>query len=246
MRFSILLVAALAEMCTEGRLEAQADSVARRSRTGVIDGVVSDTSLAPLPAAVTSIRGTDIWAVTGPNGRFRITNVPAGDYTLLVRRLGFGPISARLQVVPPETLHVSFALERVVPTLDTVVSAAKWASPNLADFYERKRIGGGQFMTSEEIERRNSLSMSDLLRTFTGIAVRGKTVVSLRSPRCPVQVLLDGVPTAAFPALPDLSQLPSPKTIAAIEVYSGPASVPLQYKSISTCALIMIWTREGS
>ena len=45
--------------------------------------------------------------------------------------------------------------------------------------------------------------------------------------------------------------LPSPKEVMAIEVYSGPASVP-QWLPIgpqagkSSCGAILVWTRDGS
>jgi hypothetical protein len=84
---------------------------------GTIDGVVTDTSLLPLPDARASILGTSLQVVTGESGRFRILAVPPGHYILIVRRLGFTPTSASLQVAGGDTLRMSFALLRSMTAL---------------------------------------------------------------------------------------------------------------------------------
>src|SRR3954470_22280118 len=60
---------------------------------GTIDGVVADSNLVPVQAAFVSILGTKIRVGTGPNGRFRITKIPAGKYLVLVKRVGYHPTS---------------------------------------------------------------------------------------------------------------------------------------------------------
>ncbi len=47
---------------------------------GTLDGIVTDTSLAPLSSASVWILGTKLEVSTGDNGRFRITGIPAGTY----------------------------------------------------------------------------------------------------------------------------------------------------------------------
>ena len=44
----------------------------------------------------------------------------------------------------------------------------------------------------------------------------------------------------------NLDNLPSPKEIAGIEMYPGPATAPLQYGGSGTrCGVILIWTKSG-
>src|SRR3954447_16225547 len=57
------------------------------NRLAVIDGAVSDTNLNPLQAAFVSILGTKIRVGTGPNGKFRITKIPPGQYLVIVKRV---------------------------------------------------------------------------------------------------------------------------------------------------------------
>ena len=79
---------------------------------GTIDGVVSDTNLVPLRGAFVSILGTKIRVGTGPNGRFRIVDVPAGQYLVIVRRGGYHPTSAVIEVPTTDTLRLSYTLTR--------------------------------------------------------------------------------------------------------------------------------------
>jgi carboxypeptidase family protein len=214
---------------------------ARSTSPGTVDGVVSDTSLAPLADATITIVGTDIRVVTGANGRFRLVAVPAGEYVLLVRHIGFEATTSKITVADADTLRVSFALETAVASLDPVKIAAQNMSPKLAEFYARRKVGPGQFMTQEEIEKQNPVFTTDLLRRFLGISVGTNSARSARSP-CQLTMVVDGVTRYT-----NFSTAPVPKEIAAIEFYAGPSEVPLQYKSITSawCGLILVWTRDG-
>jgi hypothetical protein len=226
-----------------------------RVAPGTIDGVVTDTTLAPLADATASILGSGIKVVTGMNGRFRILSLPAGQYILVVRHIGHAPVSTALQVAGGDTLHMSFALERAVTALDTVVVATKRYSMRMAEFEERRRIGfGGEFMTQAEIDKRNSVFVADLLRTFksvnvidTGLAAHAynrRFPVGTR--QCEFQVWVDDVPLP--PPVDLMRDLPSPKALAGIELYAGAATIPLQYKNTSGsfCGTILVWTKDGT
>jgi hypothetical protein len=230
-----------------------------RPASGAIDGVVTDTNLVPLPDATAWILGSSIRVVTGANGRFRILGLRAGEYILLVRRLGYAPASIAMQVADHDTVRPSFALERVAAELEPVVVAENRASTRMAEFEQRRKLGEGQFMTQAEIEKLNFVGPSDLLRTFMSVAVAGVDgiVVNRRAlpiKTCPFQFFIDGV-AIPMPKLID-TELPSPKELAGIEVYANSATVPLQYKTFGGsrgfsggggfCGVILLWTRDGS
>lgn len=239
---------------------AQQPTVDRTGSHGTVDGVVSDTALAPLDNATVSILGSDLRVVTGANGRFRLTQLPLGSYVVFVRRLGFELVSATLHVADADTLRVAFVLLPAATKLDARIITARYQSPRMAEFEERRefagKFGGGQFMAQDEIEKRNTVFATELIRTFHGIQVRNssKTAGGGQGPiatsgraagsinlLCLPAIWLDGV---VLPGPVNLDNLPSPKAIAGIEVYPGPASVPPRYASGGMpCGAILIWTR---
>jgi hypothetical protein len=231
--------------------------VVRRS-PGTIDGFVGDTALVPIHAAFVSIPGTAIRIGTGANGRFRIANVPAGQYLIIVKRVGYHPISGIIDVPAADTLRLAYTMEQAPATmLDPVVVTAKAQTLRMRGFDERMKSGVGQFMDQAEIERRNSAYATDLFRKFLSITVSPSHTTAMTeyyalSKReggdptvgaCPMQVYLDQVP---LPTPFNLDLLPSPKDLAGIEVYSGPATIPPQFAGINTsCGVVLVWTKDG-
>lgn len=213
-----------------------------RASFGIIEGAVTDTSLVPLAEATVSILGSNLRVVTGANGRFRISDMSPGQVIILVRRIGFEPLSARVVVTTLDTARVSFALERATTTLGAVVVTARPLSMAMAEFEERRKFGVGQFMTLAEIEKRNVVATSDLLRTFTGLGKRGATSFMAGCAR-PV-VFLDGI---KMPQSLSIDDIAIPRELAGIEFYTGPAQIPVQYKgSGASCGVILLWTRTGT
>jgi len=226
--------------------------------TGTIDGAVTDTGLEPLQGAFVSVPGNKLRIGTGPNGRFRITNVPAGQYLVIVKRVGFRPTSAAVDVPATDTLRLSYMLEPVSTTLDPVLIAEKPFSLRLGEFAARRRVGLGEFMTQEEIEAKNTVFSTELFRRFQSINVSpSRTTVltewfalsrresgTLSLSACPMSVYLDNVP---LPTPFNLDLLPSPRDLAGIEVYAGASTIPPQFAGFNRgCGVILVWTRDGS
>lgn len=226
---------------------------------GTIDGFVSDTSLAPLQAAFISILGTPVRIGTGPNGRFRITKLPVGQYLVIVKRVGYRPTSSVIDVSDADTVRLSYTLERASSTtLETVVVTEKAQSTRMAEFEARRKLGMGEFMTEEEIAQRNSVFPTELFRKFLSVNVSPSRTTSMTqyfalsrreggNPNlgaCPMQVYLDQVP---LPNPFNLDLLPSPKEIAGIEVYPGSATIPPQFNGYNRgCGVILVWTKGGT
>lgn len=208
-----------------------------------------------------SVVGTGARVVTGENGRFRMMQVPPGQYLLVVRRVGFAPTSGIIDVPEKDTLRLSYTLLRSNYLLDTVRTQGRRVTMRMLDFEQRRQQGIGQFVTQEEIERRGSIQTSDFMRYMRGVQVAvnttqafgGTQVYSRREGGgfdgnqqqnyCPMQVLLDGI---ILPRYFNLDLLPPPKQIAGIEVYSGAATVPPQFGGVDRrCGVVAVWTRDG-
>jgi len=222
------------------RLEAQT----ARPRS-VIDGVVSDTNLIALGEATVSVLGSSLHVTTGANGRFRVVAVPPGQYILTVHRVGYVPLAAAVQVGDADTLRFSFTMRRIATELDTVIVSARRMVARMTEFEERRKLGFGTFITAEQIRQRAPVLLGDVLRGIPSIKIVGQGMsqiaYSTRTSSCPLQVVLDDV---LLPPRTDIASLVSPSEVMAIEVYSGPATIPLQYRhSNSGCGVILIWTK---
>jgi Carboxypeptidase regulatory-like domain len=225
---------------------------------GTIDGIVADSSLAPVQAAFVSILGTSIRVGTGPNGRFRITKIPVGQYLIIVKRVGFHPTSSVVEVSSSDTLRLSYTIERApVTVLDPVVVSEHAPLAKLSEFEKRRRLGVGEFMTADQIKEQNPVYPTELIRRFKTVSVspnRSKATpeyyaLSAREGgnpslgACPMQVFLDEVP---LPTPFNLDLLPSPREIVGIEVYAGSSTIPPQYNGPNRgCGVILVWTREN-
>ena len=225
---------------------------------GTIDGIVADSNLVPIHAAFVSVLGTNIRVGTGPNGRFRITKVPAGQYLVIVKRVGYHPTSSVVDVPAADTARLAYTLNQLSQTLEGVVVTEKSLSVRMMEFEQRRKAGTGQFMTQEEIEKRNSVFTTELFRKFLSIDVAPSRNSSMTeyyalSKReggnpslgaCPMQVYLDQVP---LPTPFNLDLLPSPRDLAGIEVYAGSATIPPQYSGFNRgCGVILVWTKDRS
>ena len=141
----------------------------------MIDGIVTDTNLVTLSGATVSILGSSLSVPTGDNGRFRIAGLHAGNYILTVHRIGYVPIAVATTVADGDTLRPSFALQRIVSALDTMIVTAKSLATRMSEFEDRRKLGFGHFITAEDIEKRNATFLADVIRTVLSVGISERT-----------------------------------------------------------------------
>ena len=216
------------------------------TRPGVIDGVVTDSALVPLGDATISLLASNVRVVTGANGRFQVRDLKAGAYIAIVRRIGYGAASLSVQIAGGDTLRPSVTLLRASTKLDTVAIHGERTTPAMQEFEERRKLGFGHFITQAEIDKRNPVALSDMLNGIPSIQVLpGGRILNVRAGSgCLLQIFVDGVKLPAG----SIDNIAVPKEVAGVEIYSGAATIPLQYKTLSGsfCGVILIWTRIGS
>lgn len=82
--------------------------------TGTVAGVVrAAPTNVPLPYAVLAISSVGIERFSGADGRYRLTQVPAGTYQLQVRRIGFVPQTFTVTVTAGATTNLDIGLVQV-------------------------------------------------------------------------------------------------------------------------------------
>lgn len=85
------------------------------AQSSSIDGVVFDsTTMAPLPGAIVYLSGTYVRAVSGPDGRFLLSNVPTGEHRLATASPHFDSLGVHVPwlrvTVPTDSSHISVAV----------------------------------------------------------------------------------------------------------------------------------------
>jgi hypothetical protein len=148
-------------------------------------------------------------------------------------------------------VYLSVALEPLPVELEPVIirgdTSTVVAYGRMADFFRRKRVGWGRFITRQDIEQANPFRVSDLLRTVPGVWVTydlwGQPLFSFRrtlsrAARCMPAVYIDNM---RMPADMSLDDWVMPHVVEGIEVYTSMATTPSEF--YGGCGAIVIWTR---
>ncbi|MGQ0642902.1 MAG: carboxypeptidase-like regulatory domain-containing protein [Gemmatimonadaceae bacterium] len=128
--------------------------------------VVNKASRATVAGAEVDLAPGARRLVSDSSGHFRFDEVPVGNVTLVVKRIGFVPESLFVTLGDKEDLDVSVELTPSAQQLDTVNVAAR-ATPiptgKLAGFYERKNVGHGRFIEAKDLEQQLHRRLADIL-----------------------------------------------------------------------------------
>jgi hypothetical protein len=224
---------------------------AQRESFAILGGTVVDSmSVEPVVAAQLKL-DDEIVGLTGPEGRFQLTQVKAGFHTLEARRIGYEPAFVDFEILPGRPRVDLIVKMQALPAplaAVTVEGEEIYAAGKLREFYERAQTGFGHFVTRSQIEERSARVASDLLYGIPGLQVTpsafgGNTVRLSRVTtgcRSPV-VFVDGVKIYGA----DLDGALNPEDIAGIEVYTRASNVPQVFnlQGAAACGVIAIWTR---
>ena len=218
--------------------------------TARVFGKVVNRNGAPVSGARVGLMGTSAAALTKANGDFVLDSLPAGTQALVVRQIGYRPTEVAVDLSSRAPSRVTVQLGVFVPELTPVeVVSRRDEGLQKVGFVDRKRSSaGGYFLGPEQLEKRNALKFSDILRTTPGIRVtelNGQAMItSSRSAQgngC-VTMFVDGSQWQQI-SPGDLDSYVQPNEVAAIEVYSG-AGLPVQFSTAGqNCAAVVVWTK---
>lgn len=182
---SLLMTALLARV-----VPATADAQAKGA---IFAGTVVDSVQRPLANAEVSLPGLGISKSTDDKGAFRLTDIPAGNQRISIRRIGFGQLDTVMVFTDGQTIERRVTLGRVA-ILDSVVvvDVKPSTDPLLADFEENRAKGFGRFVTRPQLDKMEGQTLGSVLQQLQGIGlVRGSGgqswVLTKRGPasRCP-------------------------------------------------------------
>ena len=92
------------------------------AQDGAVTGQVTDAaSQRPVSSVQVVLVGTSLGTLSRDNGRFVILNVPAGEYTVRVSRIGYATMESRITVVSGRSTEQDFAMPAQALGLDEIV-----------------------------------------------------------------------------------------------------------------------------
>jgi TonB-linked SusC/RagA family outer membrane protein len=258
--------------CAMAAIALLVGAISASAQTRTVTGTVTDAQTGqPLEGARVSVRGTALATSTGATGQFTLGNVPAGEVTVTIRRIGNNPLDVRL---PAGENDLRATLTRDPLRLAEVVITGQ------ATGVERRNLANAVATVSgEEVSRVSSQTVEQALQGKVpgasiqansgapggGMQMRLRGVTSINASSEPLYVV-DGVvlsniaipsnqnavtkaASGSNPALTQDGQVNriadlNPNDVENIEILKG-ASASAIYGSRASNGVVIITTRRG-
>jgi hypothetical protein len=204
---------------------------AASQRTASLSGRVTQPTGAPAVGARVLVLGSRDSVATDESGAFTLHGLSPGTRTLVVRAIGFEPVTTPVEITARETRKIDVPLGMRIGVLDSIrVIAQLQAGYGRVGFNKRRQSGAGYYLTAEDIDKIQATEFLDLLMNVPGVRVDygGSGAPYLRAARgggC-VSYLVDGFPYREM-VRGDIDTFIQPSEVAAIEV-SPPGQVPAE------------------
>ncbi len=270
---SITVAAALTEILVDTGLDvllspgrqvvlARRADLDKRLETGTIAGRVTDAKTEQgIPNVSVSLAGTQWRAATDANGEYRIADVAAGTYALVVSRIGYAKHNQLVTVAAGEEVTVDFALQPAPTELERVVVTGP-AVPT-----ERFKIGNavGGVQADSTVGKVAVTTVPELIMArVPGVQVLPAEGFTGNSPRIRIRgtnsftasndplIIVDGARVegsaatrAGFGMFPGRLGDFSPDEIESVEIVKGPSAATL-YGTDAANGVILIRTKRGA
>jgi hypothetical protein len=210
---------------------------------GFVFGTLTESNGAPFPNARIVLDDT-VETRSDADGRFTLRDVQTGTRQLEILSIGMVPVVTTVDVFPRDSTPMAMSIRRIT-ALDVVrVSASSRARTIIDDFEARKKSGLGY--TRETGDIINHADLASVFREIPGVQIdRGDGGFTVVMPDgkggvCPADFWLDGALSTqlAFSTI-------RMNEIVALEVYTRPGTVPVQFKRAgpaASCGAIVMWS----
>ena len=270
-KLPIVLAAVIAATAATAAAPAEARA---QQKLAVLKGtVLTDSSELPIRGAEISVPRLRLTTMSALDGTFRLAGVTPGREIVMVKRLGFSPVTTTLNFAPGDSIDTDFLLLSTVHTLPSVKVKGRALDRKLAEYERRKAAGFGHFLDSEQLEKMQARQLSEVINTIPGpqifrsnsssaawiASARGQQSIastfqvdqmdmSQGAPngQCYAAVYLDGVPVFTAQRGQPLFDVNSISTasVRAIEYYAGAGTMPPEFNgSRNACGAVVIWTK---
>jgi hypothetical protein len=226
--------------------------------------VLSSATRQPIANATVTITELARETRTDSLGQFTLRELRAGEVTLVVQAVGFGPARATVPLTGGPPLELDVDLDPLSTVLDSVVTEADADTPrNIAmkDFESRRAMGIGRFITRADLLTNRGRTLDAVLRArlpavrlvndggqILATSGRGSiSIITLIADRCLVNVIVDDMLRFAngtgMPPF-DVRSLEA-SMMAGVEFYT-PASTPERFnvRGNAPCGTLVIWLQN--
>ncbi len=155
-----------------------------QAKPGRIVGRILDANTGQgLPDVGVQVVGTTLGSMSGVDGRYALTNIPAGTVTIQVRRLGFQPKTVTgIMLEADKTLEQNITMESATITLAAQVVTANAERGSVNEALDAQRIATGvvNAITAEQISRSPDSDAAQAVQRVSGVTVQGGRYVFVR------------------------------------------------------------------
>lgn len=253
------LIAALGILLCAGPLGAQ-------TPTGTVTGRVLDrSSQRPLPGVSVGVEGTDNVTVSGADGRFILTNVPAGLRRITASSIGYAALQQDVTVIAGESANLEFMLETEALALDALIVTGYGTQRRLAitgsvATVDADAANVGVISSANDMIQGRVAGVHMTVNNGepgAGVQVRIRGGTSISASNEPLYVIdgmpIDNVPTEprgiGIDSDPPLSRNPlallNPSDIESITILKDAAATAI-YGSRAANGVVLIQTKQGS
>jgi len=215
--------------------------------TGVVRGLVTDSTGRPLKGIEVLVDNTTLATRTGDDGRFSVQGVPVGTQLVIVRRPGYAPVYTDAPVMAQRTAQLHIVL-RTVRLLSAVEIRADKTSRRIQELERRRDLGFGHHFDADALRRAGAYSA--LFYQVPGVRVeRGRFLGdfhvvgrerSMRGDRCVLTLFVDGVPHSM-----EELHLYRVDDLLAFEVHPSATTLPPEISMRTNgCGALLLWTRS--
>jgi outer membrane receptor protein involved in Fe transport len=226
-------------LCVFALMLAHGSAFSQSNDKGSIHGTITDKdNHEPLPGANVTVKGTYYGAVSDPDGKFIISNVNAGSYTLEVSLLGYKKMQyTDYKVKAGEAVLLNVALEQTVLSLgrEVVVIGQK-------PMFDIEETQSSHTLTKEDVKYVVTQNVQNIVALQTGVT-QADNEVHIRGGRTYENAyLVDGVSVQDPLAGTGFGLQVSPSAIKEVEVITGGYNA--EYGQ-ATSGIVNITTKDG-
>lgn len=194
---------------------------AQQSRTVIISGELKEKSGGSIPHASVHLENTRLVTVTDINGKYLLTGVKPGKYTLRITAMGYSAFKTQIEVTGDKDLTFNVNMEGPVNELNNVTVLGRT---------ENQKVNKQAYnVTSIDAKKlhNSTLDLSHALDRVSGVRVREAGGVGSRAELSlngftgnQVKFFLDGVPMDNFGSSFQINNIPV-NLAERVEVYKG-------------------------